>query len=407
MKCRFCETPLQYRFVDLGLSPLSNEYLMPDQLKAGQRFFPLQAYICHQCFLVQLDAFETPSAIFSDYAYFSSYSTGWLEHARCYVAKMMERFALGVHTQVIEIASNDGYLLQYFKEQGVSVLGVEPAANVAHAAIAKGISTHVAFLSVETAKALVQQSGQADVLIANNVLAHVPDLNDFVEGLSILLKPEGILTLEFPHLLRLIEAVQFDTMYHEHFSYFSLYTVEKVLAAQQLCVADVEKLTTHGGSLRLYVRHQSYGEHGSAQVEALRAAELKAGLGTLNAYLHFETEVEHVKHTLLEFLIQAKVQGKRVVAYGAPAKGNTLLNYCGIRRDLIEFTVDISPHKQGRLLPGSLLPIYAPEKILDVKPDYLFILPWNLRDEIMIQMAVIREWGGQFVVPIPRIEVLA
>ncbi|MES2206864.1 MAG: class I SAM-dependent methyltransferase [Pseudomonadota bacterium] len=407
MKCRFCESPLQNRFVDLGLSPLANEYLKPDQLKKGQRFFPLQAYVCDQCFLVQLDSFETPSAIFSDYAYFSSYSRGWLAHAERYVAMMIERFSLGSHTQVIEIASNDGYLLQYFKEFGVPILGIEPALNVAQAAIAKGISTHVDFFGTSTAKHLVQQSKQADVLIANNVLAHVPDLNDFVEGLSLLLKPNGILTLEFPHLLHLIEEIQFDTMYHEHFSYFSLYTIEKVLEAYKLCVVDVDELLTHGGSLRLYVRHESYAEHASKEVEILRMKELKAGLKTLNAYLKFEAEVERIKYKILEFLIQAKVEGKRVAAYGAPAKGNTLLNYCGIRHDLIEFTVDVSPHKQGRLLPGSLIPIYAPEKVLEVKPDYLFILPWNLREEIIEQMAVIREWGGKFVIPMPHLEVKA
>lgn len=408
--CRFDGKPLQHTFVDLGMSPLSNAFLSPGQLNRAEKFYPLHAYVCEHCGLVQLEQFESPEQIFSDYAYFSSYSDSWLRHVETYTQQMIARFGLDANSQVMEIASNDGYLLQYFQQQGIPVLGIEPAANVATVAEAKGIPTLVKFFGVQTAEALRAQGKQADLLVGNNVLAHVPDLNDFVAGMQRLLKPQGVLTMEFPHLLQLIQQRQFDTIYHEHFSYFSFLTVEKIFAAHGLTLFDVEQLPTHGGSLRIYGRHQNGGEDGrnvSDRVARLRSQEMAAGLDWVETYLNFAETVKATKRQLLSFLIEVKNQGKTVVGYGAPAKGNTLLNYCGIRSDLIDYTVDRSPHKQGLFLPGTHIPIYAPEKIQQTKPDYLLILPWNLKDEIQSQMVHIREWGGKFVIPIPQVEVLA
>lgn len=403
--CRFCATPLQHTFCDLGMSPLSNSYLKADQLHSMEPFYPLHAYVCGSCFLVQLDEFESPQEIFSDYAYFSSYSDSWLEHSRNYTTMMQSRLGLDKSSHVVEIASNDGYLLQYFAEEGIPVLGVEPAANVAAVATDKGIPTLVKFFGVETAKEMVNAGQRADLLLGNNVLAHVPDINDFVAGMAIALKQDGVITMEFPHLLRLMQYNQFDTIYHEHFSYLSLLSVERIFAEHGLQVFDVDELPTHGGSLRIYARHAN----DAAVIDSivrLRKTEADAGLDNLDTYSAFGEEVQATKRGLLEFLIAAKRDGKRVAGYGAPAKGNTLLNYCGIRQDFVEFTVDRSPAKQDHYLPGTHIPIFSPEKIRDAKPDYVLILPWNIKDEIIEKMSHIREWGGKFVVPIPAVEVL-
>jgi 2-polyprenyl-3-methyl-5-hydroxy-6-metoxy-1,4-benzoquinol methylase len=388
------------------MSPLSNAYLRADQLNSMEPFYPLHAYVCAECLLVQLQEYESPDTIFSDYAYFSSYSDSWLAHARDYVEMVVARFALGVNSRVVEIASNDGYLLQYFMEKGVPVLGVEPAANVAAVAEAKGVSTKVDFFGRETACQMRDEGQGADLVIGNNVLAHVPDINDFVAGLGVLLKPDGLITMEFPHLLRLIEQCQFDTIYHEHFSYLSLHAVEQIFASHGLRIFDVEELATHGGSLRIFACHDECGLHEELpSVERIREMEQSGGLLDLEVYTNFGHKVMQVKHNLLEFLIEAKRLGKTVVGYGAPAKGNTLLNYCGIRGDFIDFTVDRSPHKQDYFLPGTHIPVFSPERIYQAKPDYVLILPWNLKQEIMDQLAGIREWGGHFVVPIPDVQV--
>jgi SAM-dependent methyltransferase len=406
-KCRFCSNLLKHTFVDLGMSPLSNAYLKLDTINKAEKFYPLHAYVCDNCFLVQLEEFETPDHIFSDYAYFSSYSETWLRHAENYTELMTQRFGLNENSQVIEIASNDGYLLQYFQKQNIPVLGIEPAANVAKVAEEKGIPSLVKFFGVSTAQELVAQGKQADLLLGNNVLAHVPDLNDFVAGMKIVLKPDGILTMEFPHVLQLILQNQFDTIYHEHFSYFSFLTVEKVFATHGLTLFDVEELPTHGGSLRIYGQHNDGKKPISDRVSKLKTKEIEAGLEQRSTYLGFGEQVKATKRHLLSFLIDIKNQGKSVVGYGAPAKGNTLLNYCGIRTDLLDYTVDRSPYKQGLFLPGTHIPIYHPDKIIETKPDYLLILPWNIKDEIIEQMSHIREWGGKFVVPIPEVEVIA
>jgi SAM-dependent methyltransferase len=406
-KCRFCSNLLKHTFVDLGMSPLSNAYLKLDTINKAEKFYPLHAYVCDNCFLVQLEEFETPDHIFSDYAYFSSYSETWLRHAENYTELMTQRFGLNENSQVIEIASNDGYLLQYFQKQNIPVLGIEPAANVAKVAEEKGIPSLVKFFGVSTAQELVAQGKQADLLLGNNVLAHVPDLNDFVAGMKIVLKPDGILTMEFPHVLQLILQNQFDTIYHEHFSYFSFLTVEKVFATHGLTLFDVEELPTHGGSLRIYGQHNDGKKPISDRVSKLKTKEIEAGLEQRETYLGFGEQVQATKRHLLSFLIDIKNQGKSVVGYGAPAKGNTLLNYCGIRTDLLDYTVDRSPYKQGLFLPGTHIPIYHPDKIIETKPDYLLILPWNIKDEIIEQMSHIREWGGKFVVPIPQVEVIA
>lgn len=405
--CRFCGAPLEHTFCDLGMSPLSNAFLTADQLNAMEPFYPLRVYVCGSCFLVQLQQFQSPQQIFGDYAYFSSYSDSWLAHAQAYARLTLERFRLGAGSRVVEVACNDGYLLQFFREAGVPVLGIEPARNVAAAAEAKGIPTICEFFGGALGARLAAEGRQADLLVANNVLAHVPDLNDFVEGIRQALKAGGAATLEFPHLLELIDHGEFDTIYHEHFSYFSLFSVEKVLAAHGLAVFDVERLPTHGGSLRAYCGHAGIAGHSSStRVAALREREQAAGLHTLAAYADFGRKAQRVKRKLLAFLIEAKEQGRAVAGYGAPAKGNTLLNYCGIRTDLLEYTVDRNPHKQGRFLPGTHIPIYAPDRIAQRRPDYVLILPWNLKEEIVTQMDAIRGWGGRFVVPIPELTVL-
>jgi SAM-dependent methyltransferase len=405
--CRFCGHPLSHSMVDLGMSPLSNAYLRAEQLQRMEPFYPLHALVCERCFLVQLAEFESPERIFSDYAYFSSYSDSWLRHARDYVEMISERLRLGRESRVVEIASNDGYLLQYFVARGVPVLGIEPAANVARAAEERGVPTLVRFFGTELARELAAQDRRADLIVGNNVLAHVPALNDFVAGLKILMAPGGVVTMEFPHLLRLLEENQFDTIYHEHFSYFSFTTAETVFAAHGLTLFDVEELPTHGGSLRIYARHREDGSRPVSQaVEELKGREEEYGITRLETYSRFAEQVRATKRRLLEFLIRAKEDGRSVVGYGAAAKGNTLLNYCGIRGDFLDYVVDRSPHKQGLFLPGTHLPIHAPERIEQTRPDYVLILPWNIGDEIVQQMAGIRAWGGRFVVPIPEVEVL-
>jgi 2-polyprenyl-3-methyl-5-hydroxy-6-metoxy-1,4-benzoquinol methylase len=406
-KCRFCKTSLQHTFVDLGMSPLSNSYLKLDQLNKAEKFYPLHTYVCEKCLLVQLEEFESPDHIFSDYAYFSSYSDSWLSHSKKYVDLVIDRFGLNKSSLVIEIASNDGYLLQFFQEQDIPILGIEPAVNVAQVAETKGIPTLVKFFGVQTAQELFDLGKSSDLLLGNNVLAHVPDINDFVAGMKIILKPEGVLTMEFPHLWQLINQNQFDTIYHEHFSYLSFTTVEKIFACHGLTLFDVEELSTHGGSLRIYGMH----EHNqkfivSDRVRLLKQKEHQAGLDKVDTYLQFSNQVMSTKRRLLSFLIELKNNGKTIVGYGAPAKGNTLLNYCGIRTDLLDYTCDRSPHKQGLFLPGTHIPIYHPDKITEIKPDYVLILPWNLKDEICSQLSYIREWGGKFIVPIPEVEVL-
>lgn len=404
--CRFCGAALNRTFVDLGMSPLCETYPSSDDLKRGEIYYPLHVYFCERCFLVQLEEYESPEAIFSDYAYFSSYSDSWLRHCENYCDLMIGRFGLGRQSLALEVASNDGYLLQYFVQRGVPVLGVEPAGNVAKVAVQKGVPTLVQFFGTRVAAELVAQGRAADLVLGNNVLAQVPDLNDFVEGLKIVLKPQGVLTLEFPHLLRLIERNEFDTIYHEHFSYFSLLTTEQILRAHGLRLFDVEELATHGGSLRVYACRAEDRTHEMAlSVHRVIQDERKAGLDSQFGYEAFASQVKRTKFALVEFLIRAAREGKSVAGYGAPGKSATLLHYCGIGKDLIEYTVDRSPHKQGRFLPGSRIPIYHPDRIRETKPDYVVILPWNLKDEIMAQLHFIREWGGRFVVPIPEVTV--
>jgi 2-polyprenyl-3-methyl-5-hydroxy-6-metoxy-1,4-benzoquinol methylase len=404
--CRFCGAPLTRSMADLGSTPLSNSYLRAEDLERMEPNYPLHARVCGECFLVQLEAFETPQNIFGDYAYFSSYSDSWLRHAKAYAESMTRRFGLGAGSRVVEVASNDGYLLRWFRDAGIPVLGVEPAANVAKVAEENGIPSRVLFFGKATAEALRAEGLAADLTAANNVLAHVPDINDFVSGFAALLKPEGVSTFEFPHLLQLMRHRQFDTIYHEHFSYLSLVTVRKIFAAHGLRVFDVEQLPTHGGSLRVFACLQGAAHAETPAVAALVAAEEAFGLTDPDRYAGFQEEVKKVKRDLLSFLIEAKRAGKRVAGYGAPAKGNTLLNYCGVGTDMVDFTVDRSPHKQNTWLPGTRIPVHAPERIAAEKPDYLLILPWNLRDEVMEQMSHIREWGGRFVVPIPDVQVL-
>jgi len=390
------------------MSPLANAFLRADQLDAMEPFHPLHALVCERCFLVQLPQFESPERMFSEYAYFSSFSDTWLDHARDYVAQVVPRLDLGEQSRVVEVGSNDGYLLRFFKERSIPVLGIEPAKNVARAAETAGIPTLSRFFGSEHAQELAGQGMQADLLLGNNVLAHVPNLNDFVAGLRIVLKPGGVITMEFPHLARLIAECQFDTIYHEHLSYFSLATVDRVFRHHGLRLFDVEELPTHGGSLRIYAQHAETGSRADAgRVGALVDRERTEGLLDLATYASFGAAVREVKRGLLDFLIRAKREGKRICGYGAPAKGNTLLNYCGIRSDFLEFTVDRSPHKQTLFLPGTHIPVFAPERIRTERPDYVLILPWNLAREIMEQLAYIREWGGRFVLPIPRVGVVA
>jgi SAM-dependent methyltransferase len=405
--CLHCGAALRYTVVDLGMSPLCESYLRPEDLDRMEPFYPLHVYVCHDCFLVQLPQYVSAEAIFSEYAYFSSYADSWVEHMRQYADMITERLGLGRHSLVVEVASNDGYLLQHFVAKGVPVLGIEPAANVARVALAKGIPTRVQFFGEQAASELAAEGRQADLVCGANVLAQVPRPNDFVKGLRILLKPGGVITLEFPHLLQLMAECQFDTIYHEHFSYFSFLAAQRIFAAQGLTLFDVEELPTHGGSLRVYARHAvDAGRPVTGRVKELRRREMEAGLLRLETYAHFSERVQHVKRKLLGFLIAAKAAGRQVVGYGAPGKGNTLLNYCGIRTDFLDFTVDRSVYKQGRFLPGTRIPIYAPEAIREARPDYVLILPWNFKDEIMEQMSFIREWGGRFVVPIPEARVL-
>lgn len=405
-QCRFCDAPLSLSFADLGMSPLSNAYLKPEYLAKMERFYPLHAWVCEKCFLVQLEEFESPEQIFSDYAYFSSFSDSWLDHAKRYTDAVVGHFGIGAQNLVVELASNDGYLLQYFVARKIPVLGIEPAANVAAEAEKRGVPTLVRFFGTETARTLVESGKQADLLIGNNVLAHVPNLNDFVAGMAILLQPRGVITMEFPHLLRLMEENQFDTIYHEHFSYFSFFVAEQVFAKHGLALFDVEEIPTHGGSLRIYAKHASDNRPIELRVKKLRSREEAAGLHKRDAYRAFAQKVKATKRALLRFLIDANEAGKVVVGYGAPAKGNTLLNYCGVRTDLLEYTVDRSPYKQGQFLPGTHIPIYSPERIRETKPDYVLILPWNLKDEVVQQMSDIRKWGGKFIVPIPAVEVI-
>ncbi len=405
--CRFCSQHLKTTFVDLGMSPLCQTHVAPEQLHEGEHFYPLHAYVCDHCFLVQLQEFVSPQNIFGEYAYFSSYSTSWVEHARRYVEMVIARFGLGSRSQVMEIASNDGYLLQHFVAEKVPVLGIEPAANVAKVAIDKGIPSTVRFFGRETATAIAAEHGQPSLLLGNNVLAHVPDLNDFVAGLKILLTPGGVITMEFPHLERLMADNQFDTIYHEHFSYFSFIAVERVFAHHELTMFDVEELPTHGGSLRIYARHaENAALPVGSRVLALRQRETDDGFLTLDRYRGFGEQVKATKRKLLAFLIEARAAGKKVVGYGAPGKGNTLLNFCGIRTDFLDFTVDANPYKQGKFTPGTRIPILAPTAIREARPDYVLILPWNLKDEISAAAAYIGEWGGRFVVPIPEVRVL-
>lgn len=404
--CRFCGQPLQKTFVDLGMSPLCESYVPYERLDAMEPFYPLNVLVCENCLLVQLREYVRAEDIYSEYAYFSSYSDSWLDHVRRYAEMAVNRFRLGPKNLVVEVASNDGYLLQYFVAQGVPVLGIEPAANVAKVAQEKGIPSLVKFFGRKTAEELVVGGNRADLLVGNNVLAHVPDLNDFVDGLKVLLAPGGTITMEFAHLLQLMEGNQFDTIYHEHFSYLSFIVTERVFAAHGLTIFDAEELSTHGGSLRIYARHAEEADRPVLQsVEKLRHKEMDAGYGQIETYLGFGDRVAETKRKLLDFLIAARRKGKHIAGYGAPGKGNTLLNYCGIRTDFVDYTVDRNPYKQGQFLPGTHIPIFPPERLAQTRPDYILILPWNLKDEIMAQLAYARDWGAQFVVPIPEVEV--
>ena len=406
-RCHFCAAPLTLSLVDLGVTPLANSYLAPEHLARPEPQFPLHARVCNRCRLVQVEAAATPEDIFGHYAYFSSYSTSWVEHARRFTEMARERWRLGPASKVVEVASNDGYLLCHFVAAGIPVLGVEPAANVAESARAVGVATEVAFFGLETAKRLKEAGHAADLLAGNNVFAHVPDINDFVAGLACLLKPEGVISLEFPHLLKMMAEIQFDTIYHEHFSYLSLLTTERILAAHGLRVFDVAELPTHGGSLRIMACHAGCSRHAEGPgLAKVRADEAAASLDRDEGYQGFAPKVEAVRTGLLAFLRQAKAEGKTVAAYGAAAKGNTLLNYCGVGADLISCVVDRNPHKQGCFMPGSRIPIHDPAKLAELRPDYVLILPWNLKDEITQQMAEIRGWGGRFVIAIPALTIL-
>jgi SAM-dependent methyltransferase len=405
--CRFCGAGLRHTFVDLGMSPLCESYVPADRLAAMEPFYPLHAKVCESCLLVQLEEFVAADAIFSEYAYFSSYSDSWVAHARNYVAMAIERFGLDANSLVLELASNDGYLLQHVVQRGIPALGIEPAANVASVAREHGIETVVEFFGRELAGRLAAEGRAADLLVANNVMAHVPDLNDFVGGIGMVLAPHGVATIEVPHLLRLVESNQFDTIYHEHFSYFSMLTARNVLAAHGLELFDVDELKSHGGSLRLYAQLATTGRQAvTSRVEELAERERGFGFDTLEAHLSFSGQVNETKWRLLEFLIARRREGKRIAAYGAPGKGNTLLNFCGIRTDLLEYTVDRNPYKQGQFLPGTHIPIKHPEVLEKDRPDYILILPWNLTEEIVEQLAYAREWGARFVVPIPQVQVL-
>jgi SAM-dependent methyltransferase len=406
-RCLFCKAPLRHTFVDLGMSPLCESYRTSEQLNQMEPFYPLHVKVCEECFLVQLEQYVSAEHIFSEYAYFSSFSDSWLKHSSDYVDMISSRLGLGSQSLAVELASNDGYLLQYFVKKGIPVLGVEPAVNVAKVAEQKGVATLVKFFGCQTALEMVANGRMADLVIGNNVLAQVPDINDFVGGIRIVLKPGGVATLEFPHLVQLMRENQYDTIYHEHFFYFSLITVEKIFAAHGLVLFDVDEIPTHGGSLRIYMRHVEDGSKPvTSAVMNLRNREFASGLNRMATYTTFSEQVIESKRKLLELLIQLRRGGKRVAGYGAPGKGNTLLNYCGIRTDFLEFTVDRNPYKQGRFLPGTHIPIYPVEQIRSRRPDYILILPWNLKDEIMGQLDYAREWGAKFIVPIPQAQVL-
>jgi SAM-dependent methyltransferase len=408
MNCRFCGTPLTHEFIDLVHAPPSNAFLTREQLNEPEVFYPLKLFVCEACFLVQVDEYKNSREIFdAGYVYFSSFSTTWLRHARTYVNRMTERFGYDRNSQIVEIASNDGYLLQYFMEKGIPVLGVEPAEGTAAVARQRGIETLSAFFGRSLARRLADEERQADLLIGNNVLAHVPDLHDFVAGLKIALKPRGIITMEFPHLMQLVDDCLFDIIYHEHFSYLSFLTVQAIFQHHGLTLFDVEELPTQGGSLRIFARHAEDSSRDiSENVMARAEKERSRGLRTLGYYENFQRRVDQIKDDLLKFLIEQRERGRKVAAYGAAAKGNTLLNYCGIRKDLLPFVVDASPHKQGRYLPGSHIPVVEEAQIRLHRPDYLLILPWNLREEIMAQLDYIRAWGGKFVAPLPRVQVI-
>lgn len=404
--CRLCGASVRHTFVDLGMSPLCESFLTRSQLDLAEPYFPLHVLVCSNCFLVQLKEYVSPEHIFREYAYFSSYSTTWLEHARSYCRMITNRLALGSESLVVELASNDGYLLQHFRPLGVPVLGVEPAANVAQTAIERDVPTRVAFFGTGLAEELAKEGKCADLIVGNNVLAQVPDLNDFVAGMACLLKPEGVITLEFPHLERLMAENQFDTIYHEHFSYFSLMAVAEIAARHRLRIIDVDELPTHGGSLRVYLSHARSYHSPSSRVSALLLREKRLGFGTMDSYESFGEQVRRTKRSLLSFLIDLKSRGKRICGYGAPGKGNTLLNYCGIGTDFLDFTVDRNPYKHGRFSPGMHIPICPVDAIDEAKPDYILILPWNLKQEIVAQMCHVREWGGKFIIPIPEVAVV-
>ena len=407
MNCSFCKANLKFKFVSLGPSPLANSYIDVEHINKAELIYPLNVFVCEECFLVQTEEVESPENIFTDYDYFSSYSNTWLTHSKDYVENISILFGLDQSSQVVEVASNDGYLLQYFLEKGIPVIGVEPAKNVAEVAKNKGIPTEVLFFGEKTAKLLLSKGKGADLLIGNNVLAHVPDINDFVKGLKILLNPDGVITLEFPHLKHLVDKTLFDTIYHEHFSYFSFLTVERIFNAHNLTIFDVEEFPIHGGSLRIYVCHATKSaRQPSDRVYKMRKLESDCGFDKIELYQGFEDKVQSIKRSFLSFLIEKKEIGKSIIGYGAPAKGNTFLNYCGIRSDFIDFTVDINPTKQGKYLPGSHILIETPKKILEEKPDYILILPWNIQDEIIEQLSFVREWDAKFVTAIPEITVL-
>ncbi|MFY9987512.1 MAG: class I SAM-dependent methyltransferase [Chthoniobacterales bacterium] len=406
-RCLFCKAPLRHTFVDLGMSPLCESYRTSEQLNQMEPFYPLHVNVCEECFLVQLEQYVSAEHIFTEYAYFSSFSDSWLKHSSNYADMISSRLGLGCQSLAVELASNDGYLLQYFVKKGIPVLGVEPAVNVAKVAEQKGVATLVKFFGCQTALEMVANGQMADLVIGNNVLAQVPDLNDFVGGIRIVLKPGGVATLEFPHLVRLMQENQYDTIYHEHFSYFSLITVEKIFAAHGLVLFDVDEIPTHGGSLRIYLRHvEDESKAVTSAVTNLREREFASGLNRMATYTTFSEQVIESKRKLLELLIRLRGEGKRVAGYGAPGKGNTLLNYCGIRTDFLEFTVDRNPYKQGRFLPGTHIPIYPVEEIAKRRPDYILILPWNLKDEIVAQLDYAREWGAKFIVPIPEAQIV-
>ena len=408
MTCRFCKTPLSNVFIDLVNSPASNSFLKPEELNEPETFYPLKVYTCHRCFLVQVDEYKKSDAIFnSDYVYFSSYSTSWLQHAKAYTELMTKRFGYHEKSLVIEVASNDGYLLQYFKENNIPVLGIEPTANTAGVAIARGIESVVDFFGVRLARELAAKNIKADLLLGNNVLAHVPDITDFVGGMKIILKPGGVVTMEFPHLMQLVDNNQFDTIYHEHFSYLSFTTVQQIFASQGLVLFDVDEIPTHGGSLRIYAKHaEDNSKEITSNTKRLLEKEAAKGMGGLAYYDNFQQKALKVKYDIIEFLIQQKKAGKKVAAYGAAAKGNTLLNYCGIKNDLIDFVVDANPHKQNKYLPASHIPVVNEQYLKDQQPDFVIILPWNLKEEITAQLSYIKNWGAQFVVPVPALQII-